>query len=188
MFLGYKPGELESTVEYRVFLMPLEPRAITIKTYLPYEIQYPVFKVGRYVRNRQLQYFYLDIDVLNRPAIVLPVVESKVGFGILETIASFTDCRDCPAYFTIDSRRFWWPKRSDWGITSYAKYSRYGTCLTTSGYGAFPSPATLKMLQESTGVEAPVRKVNSRGIMDWDDSILKDDSRNDFEYLLRGIY
>jgi hypothetical protein len=187
MFLGYKPDELDSTVEYRVLLMPLKARTTTLKTYLPYEIQYPEYSENRYVKKRQLQYTYVDIEVLHRPAIVLPAVESTVGYGFMETTTAFSDYNNSPAFFTIDSRRFWWPKTSGWSISSYEKYALYGSCITYTGCGAFPMPETLKRIQQEYELEAPVKKSNRRGIMDWDDSILKDDNRSDFEYLLRGI-
>ena len=187
MFLGYKPEELESTVEYRVLLMPLSPRATTLKTYLPYEIQYPEYSEHRQAKNRLLQYTYVDIEVLHRPAIVLPTVESRVGYGFLETISAFSDYSTSPAFFTIDSRRFWWPKPSSWSIASYEKYALYGSCIVSTGCGAFPTPSTLKRLQQEYELESVANKGNRRGIMDWDDSILREDNRSDFDYLLRGI-
>jgi hypothetical protein len=165
-------------------------RERTTTTYLPYEIRYPEFSGDQREALRLIQYYYLDVDVLKRPAIIFPTVESNVGYGFMERKDHYSKYSTSPAFFTIDSRRFWWPKSpgNNWDIGIYLKFSSYGSHTTTSGYGAFPTVAELSSIQKSNGLENPARKGKRPGILDWDDVLVKeDDNRDDFIYLLRGI-
>ena len=145
---------------YVAFMQPFEQRReSSIRTYLPFPVVYPEFRVvGR--RNgrdiKRFAYYFEDLDGLARPAAVIRMPESIVeeAEGFLESDTTFSRYDFSPPFLAIDLSRFTWPKDRTWTPSSYAAEEVKHHQEQKRSIPLYPLPDKLSRLQNDFGLEA----------------------------------